>query len=391
MNSRFRFGWRARIVAGVYALLAPLAVPAHAAWSISAADGIAFGNTVQPRLALVIGVSDYDLDGAIDEENYETGPIRSVHGLSDLKNPRADAALIAKALRSRGVYVRQAINPTRSEMQALLAQLKAAAAKAGPTTMTFVFFAGHGLQFNGTNYVVPAGAKLPLVKPPKNGAQLEAILREQTVAIDDLLVANENAASSAAHMVILDACRNNPWSELIRAVGLEAKRGLADQIVRSPRTMLLFSTSPGTLAADGAGDNSLFTLSLAEAITDPNRKTLLFNFYKQAMDEVSEQSALEQVPYANGPLLDQVCISGCVRLTLAQLDRVSANGGYISYFHRGARSGPRNPKPEWTWRQWYPRPNPDEIFPDSMIMGGEPGQPDWADGFETGPMKIPGT
>ena len=126
-------------------------------------------------------------------------------------------------------------------------------ASKGPDTVAVVYYAGHGLQVGGENYLVPVDANI----------KSEAEVALNAIRFDDLMNALE-AVPTKARIVILDACRNNPFAEVKKTVG----RGLA--MVNAPvGSVVAYSTSPGTEAEDGQGANSPFTAAFVLAAKQP--------------------------------------------------------------------------------------------------------------------------
>jgi uncharacterized caspase-like protein len=179
------------------------------------------------RMALVIGNS-----------NYAT--------VTALPNPANDARAMAKFLNSAGFQVLQAPDLSQTEMRRTIGDFASMVADKGPDTVALVFYAGHGLQVDGENYLVPVDAKITR----------EADVPLQAMRLADLMNALA-AVPSKTRIVILDACRNNPFSEINKTTG----RGLA--IVDAPTGSLVsYSTAPGTEAQDGDGLNSPYTSAL---------------------------------------------------------------------------------------------------------------------------------
>src|SRR5205085_2276214 len=122
----------------------------------------------------------------------------------------------------------------------------------GPDTVALVFYAGHGIQVDGENFLIPTDVD------PKR----EADIPMQAVRLNDVLN-TLTSVPSKMRFLLLDSCRNNPFPELSKSTG----NGLAivDAKVGAPGTFLSFSTSPGAVAEDGNGANSPYTTALLEA------------------------------------------------------------------------------------------------------------------------------
>lgn len=178
-----------------------------------------------------------------------------------LRNPANDAADVSNRLKTLGFKVIVGIDQTEAQFADRLAEFAEAAVRAD---VVLFFFAGHGLQFQGTNFLVPIDARL------ENQFQV----RQQTVTLDNVVRLMESRASKV--MVFLDACRDNPFAGKLRSnltrSGNAASlgRGLARIQTRAPETLVTFAAAPGTVAADGSGRNSPFTEALLEHVGTPN-------------------------------------------------------------------------------------------------------------------------
>ena len=213
----------------------------------------------QGRLALVIGNSGYEI-GA-------------------LPNPRNDAALMAKTLREAGFEVTELIDAGQLDMKRAMRDFGQALRRDGVDAGLF-FYAGHGVQVRGVNYLIPVDTAI----------RNEDDVAIEAVSIDDFLQ-QVNSSKSKINIVILDACRDNPFERTSRSAG----RGLAS--VQAPAgTFIAYSTAPGTTAADGDGENSLYTAALAQSIATAGDQPIegVFKSVRQAMrDTGSEQTPWE--------------------------------------------------------------------------------------------------
>ncbi len=195
------------------------------------------------RVALVIGNSDYKR-------------------VSPLANPANDAALMAETLRGMGFEVIEAKNADRRGMARAIRDFGKRLRWAGLEAVGLFYYAGHGVQAAGTNYLIPLGA------PVADEADLEI----EAVSAAWVLGQMESAGN-ALNIVILDACRNNPFKGAFRA----STRGLAR--MDAPRgSILAYAAAPGQVAADGAGANSPYTETLAKVMRRPGLGLLeMFN------------------------------------------------------------------------------------------------------------------
>lgn len=195
----------------------------------------------EKRVALVIGNAGY--------ENATT-----------LRNPANDANDIAERLRSLDFEVILGVDQTEADFVDRLSEFALAADRAD---VALFYYAGHGLQFQGTNYLVPVEAAI----------ESRFQVQQQTVTLDTVIRLMEEKASKV--MVFLDACRDNPFADRLQEAlsrsGSAAAlgRGLARVETRAPETLVTFAAAPGSVAADGQGRNSPFTAALLEHISTP--------------------------------------------------------------------------------------------------------------------------
>jgi uncharacterized caspase-like protein/regulator of sirC expression with transglutaminase-like and TPR domain len=213
----------------------------------------------QKRLALVIGNSNYQNGGS-------------------LPNPVNDAASIASALQSVGFEVMKYQNVTQREMKMAI---NAFGQKLHGYEVGVFYYAGHGIQNKGMNYMIPVEADL------QNEEQVEF----DCVAADRVL-AYMDAAQVKVNVIIMDACRNNPFE---RSWHRSANgNGLA--MMNAPTgSLIAYATAPGRVASDGTGSNGLYTSALLKYLNDP--KLSIEQVFKKVRTEVTEKSAGAQVPW----------------------------------------------------------------------------------------------
>ena len=203
---------------------------------------IAPAQPAERRVALVIG------NGA-----YASAP--------KLRNPVNDAGQMAAVLGGLGFSVIQGTDLSRDAMEDRLAEFEAAIAGADAALL---FFAGHGLQVSGHNYLTPVDADI----------RQEVHLKRRAFRIDEVLDIMVRRARSS--LVFLDACRDNPFARSLLS-GMSAgeqgrflaRSGLAE-IKASKGAFIAFATAPDNVASDGTGDNSPFTEGLLAHIETPN-------------------------------------------------------------------------------------------------------------------------
>ncbi len=241
-------------------LLAAVTSPVPA-WAQSTATG-------EPRLALVIGNSKY--------------------AQSPLKNAANDARMMSRTLRRLGFEVIERIDSGKKQMEDAILEF-GEKLKAGGVGM--FYYAGHGVQVRGQNYLIPTDAALPS----------EASVRVQAVNVD-LVLEQMSEARNRANVVILDACRNNPFLPARRGGG----KGLA-AVDAARGTLIAYSTAPGTVAADGDGTNSPYTASLVRAIEQPGLP--VEDIFKRVRAAVLEQTQGSQTPWESSSLTGDLVIN----------------------------------------------------------------------------------
>jgi formylglycine-generating enzyme required for sulfatase activity len=239
----------------------------NASFQRAAAQADQRGQGVKPpsqerRVALVIG------NGA-----YADSP---------LENPLKDARGLAAALRELGFDVLAGENAKRDQMLQLLRSFGERLRGGG---VGLFYFAGHGVQVNGVNYLIPIGADI----------KDEPDVSDQSVSVEAVLNRME-AADNRVNLVILDACRDNPFRSFRRL----QSRGLAH--VQAPSgTLIAYATQPGNTAADGKGrPNSPYTTSLLQHIRTPGLK--IEDFFKRVRVSVEDLTARKQTPWEHSSL-----------------------------------------------------------------------------------------
>lgn len=221
------------------------------------------------RVALVIGNSAY----------------KSVPRLA---NPANDAALVGGMFKKAGfdwIDLRTDLNA--AEMRKALRDF---GGRARDAEVAVIYYAGHGIELDGTNYLIPTDAAL----------ETDSDVLDEAVALDRALFAVEPAKQ--LRLIILDACRDNPFAKTMkrtvaaRAIG----RGLAKIEPNSPNTMIAFAAKAGSTASDGDSKNSPFAAALVERLPTPGldlRKA--FGFVR---DDVLKNTSYKQEPYVYGSL-----------------------------------------------------------------------------------------
>jgi hypothetical protein len=255
----------------VYAgLLGSLLSLAHAGAAFAEAPSAAIRNGVQmppppdQRVALVIGNS-----------NYQTAP--------KLANPNNDAQSVSELLNSAGFEVTQATDLSRTDMVRAVQDFSSKVAARGPGAVAMIYYAGHGVQLAGENYLVPVDAN---ISSPSD-------LVDNSLRLVDVMGTLESIPSRM-RIVVLDACRNNPFREVN-----DAGRGLA--IVDAPRGSIVgYSTAPGMVAQDGEGNHSPYTSAFLNIAREPNLP--IEQLFKRVRLEVNNVTDGRQTPWESSSL-----------------------------------------------------------------------------------------
>lgn len=275
------------------------------------AAGMGSAQAPTTKLALVIGNADYNGDGRVDVSDAGIAASEAAGFVPDLRNPMNDAADISDALTRVGFHVDTAINADGAAMSAALAAFGTKVASAPDDAQVVIYYAGHAIQVDGANFLIPVGARLPaadFARMPTN--QVQTILRRVAVSTTELSEQLKQLRAPGANLLIFDACRNNPWEERVRGIGRSAtqSRGLAE-IAAPPRTVIAFATAPGHTASDGGGRNSPFTSALKTWIGKPGT---VLQILDSVGDEVQTTTGGRQTPWFQSASVGQVCLASCV-------------------------------------------------------------------------------
>ena len=214
------------------------------------------------RIALIIGNS-----------SYKTSP---------LKNPVNDAEDIAYELERLGFKVQLGRNMNKKAMFFAIRKFGIEIKQGG---VGLFYYAGHGMQVNGNNFLIPIGADI----------QSEEEVEYE--AIDAGLVLRKmEAAGNPMNIVILDACRDNPFARSFRS----AQKGLA-QMDAPSGTLIVYATAPGSVAADGTGRNGIFTRNFLGHVRDPDLE--IGQMLKRVRAGVQNDTDGQQVPWESSSLV----------------------------------------------------------------------------------------
>lgn len=267
----------------------------------------------EKRVALVIGNSAYE-------------------NVTALPNPANDAKAIGKFLNSAGFEVIQATDLDHDEMIQVLQDFSARISERGPDTVAFVYYAGHGVQIAGENYLVPVDARI--------GS--EADVPNAAIRLVDVM-ATLQAVPSRMRIVLLDACRNNPFSQL-----KDAGRGLA--IVDAPNGSIVgYSTAPGTEAFDGDGANSPYTTAFLRVAGEQNLP--IERVFKQVRVAVNEATDGKQTPWESSSLTSDFYFFGDTVMAAARnIDTVASANASASETRSAVASNVRTRNPRDAYR-----------------------------------------
>lgn len=219
-------------------------------------------STTEPRVALVIGNARY--------------------AQSPLKNPVNDARDMAAALKEIGFKVTLVENQDQIGMKRAL---QAFGARLNPGTVGLFYYAGHGVQAFGKNWLIPVNASITR----------ESDLKVWAVDVEEVIGQMEESRSPV-NIVILDACRDNPLTRSMRS----ASRGLGT--VNAPRgTLIAYATAPGQTAADGTHRNGIYTQHLLQNLRKPGLP--IEEVFKRTRIAVSQVTSGAQLPWESSSLV----------------------------------------------------------------------------------------
>ncbi len=263
----------------------------------------------QPRLALVIGVGDYNLDQKITLGAPQQGYVR------DLRNPRGDAEAMAQALIRLKFKVVPVLDPTREELAQALVSFAALIRGSGPETLVVVYYAGHAVQLNGRNYLLSAGTTIPkgdmrILSP----ADAQLVVSGMAISLDEVFARLRSPNEIGANVVILDACRDAPWlgatGTAEGATGDPGVTGLADQQPNRRRTLVAYAAGPGFTADDGNGAHSPFTQALLDRIEEPDVDVR--DLFNEVGDAVDRATLGRQLPHVTSSPMGRICLGSCL-------------------------------------------------------------------------------
>lgn len=263
------------------AALAMIAL-AWAMLALSAAPGFAQSAAAPKRLAFVIGNGGYT-------------------GIPPLQNALNDATATRTVLQEAGFDVVPATDATLAGLRSALETFIERVRAAGTGSIALVYYAGHAVQLDGTNYLLPVDVR------PQRSADIPA----QALSLSEIL-RRLDGTGAVSKIVVLDACRNNPFAtaELSRGLalqlvdgandGIRSEAGLA-RIDSGSGTFVAFSTSPGATAADGTGANSPFTTAFLREIREPGLP--IEQLFRRIRLSVHDSTSGQQIPWETSSLI----------------------------------------------------------------------------------------
>lgn len=236
----------------------------------------------QPSIAAITSTSG--LSSAAYENKYALVIGNSAYKDSPLRNPANDANAFALELKKLNFQVLVYTNLDKSKMKEAIRDFESKIIN--NKGVAIFYFAGHGLQSNGSNWLVPVDAKIEREYDIEDACiKADVVLR--------MLEINENPMN----IVILDACRNNPFASIKRSLG-----GGLGQPENAPKgSIIAFATAPGKTASDGDGSNGLYTQELIKAMRIPGLS--VEQVFKEVRVNVINLSKSSQTPWENSSLL----------------------------------------------------------------------------------------
>ncbi|WP_426408177.1 caspase family protein [Bradyrhizobium ganzhouense] len=219
-----------------------------------------------------------------------------------LPNPPNDARAVAKSLRDIGFIVSEGVDLDRAAMQRMTREFLRDAARA---RVAVIYYAGHGVQVDGRNYLIPVDVELK----PGTG------MTEPMIDMDTIMAGLDDQVRT--NILIFDACRNNPMAQQVAstgsnrgiegAPGLAAPSSLGSGATLGAGTLIAFATAPGQVALDGEGANSPFSAALSRHLGTPGLEVQ--QMLTRVRAEVVSGTKNKQVPWSNSSLLGEVYLA----------------------------------------------------------------------------------
>ena len=229
------------------------------------AENVALNTYAEKRVALVIGNSAYKY--------------------APLPNPKNDAELMAKTLKGLGFDVITVVNASQKSMKKSVRKFGKKLDAAGKEGVGLFFYAGHGVQVRGANYLIPTDAQIET----EGDVDIEAINAQSILSMMEF-------SGASLSFVIMDACRNNPFKRSFRS----GTRGLA-KMEAPTGSLVAYATAPGEVAADGIGKNSPYTTALARMMTRPGLS--VERMFREVRNSVLQKTNSKQTPWESSSLV----------------------------------------------------------------------------------------
>jgi uncharacterized caspase-like protein len=233
------------------------------------------GNGAEPARSPAAPSSQDDLTRVavvIGNSRYSSGA---------LVNPKNDATAMAAALKNLRFDVELKLDASKADLDATFKRFSSKTEKA---SVAVIFYAGHGIQVNGSNYIVPIGAN----------PQSERDLKREMVKMDDLI---DDMGNAKVKLVFFDACRDNPLS---RSFSRGGSRGMAAP-VEATGTLISFATKHGNTALDGEGKHSPYTTALLKELENPGGVEIE-QMLRKVQQDVKQRTTGQQEPWRYGSL-----------------------------------------------------------------------------------------
>ena len=230
-------------------------------------------------------------------------------GYPSLPNTEVDAGLVAASLRRAGFATEVKNDLDGATMRAALAQFRA---KAEGAQVALVYFAGHGMESGGRNWLLPTGVQLGSMGDLEFNAIESSLIVQAT-------------SGARARVIVLDACRNNPLAARMRGITRDAKVGLAAPRESVRGTLFMYSAAPGEEAQDGPpGQGSPFARAFARAIVTPGLD--LRRAAGDISDAVFNETSQRQLPFQTSSLSgEEIVFVPAVAISIAPVTSLAAN------------------------------------------------------------------
>ncbi|TET86837.1 MAG: hypothetical protein E3J46_07280, partial [Desulfobacteraceae bacterium] len=225
-------------------------------------------------------------DISLSAKNQKTALVigNGAYSSSPLRNPVNDASDIAYALKKLGFKVLLKTDANQRTMKKFIRTFGKELRNGG---VGLFYYAGHAMQVHGTNYLIPIGAKI----------ESESDVEYEAIDAGRVLGKMEDAGNGL-NIIILDACRDNPFARSFRT----SEKGLA-RMDAPTGSILAYATAPGSIAADGAGRNGLYTSKLLKHMTTPGLE--IEKVFKKVRIDVLRSSQKKQVPWESSSLIGE--------------------------------------------------------------------------------------